>query len=274
MFRIGDFSKLSNISIRMLRHYDKLGVLIPEKTDQDTGFRYYSAAQLRTVNKIQMLKEMGFSLAIIKEMLSSDGDLAKIRAYFAVREAELQEELWLLNTQNQLLASSLELLRRDVLPMEYHVLVKSIPERAVISARRIIPTYADEHLLWGQLYSELAGQNLPIAAPPYGLAIFHDQEHKDSDVDVEVQLAVGGSGDQLSPGVVYKMAPETRVASITMNGEYDQMGSVFETAAQWMEDNGYRLAGSMFNIYHVSPAQDPDPENWVTEACFPVVSGS
>ncbi len=48
------------------------------------------------------------------------------------------------------------------------------------------------------------------------------------------------------------------------------MGKVTETAARWIEDHHLILDGSMFNIYHVSPAEDPNPENWVTEVCFPV----
>lgn len=72
MFKIGDFSKLSSISIRMLRHYDKVELLQPVKVDEQSGYRYYSAAQLKKVNRIQMLKGMGFNIASIKEIVESD----------------------------------------------------------------------------------------------------------------------------------------------------------------------------------------------------------
>ncbi len=65
MLKIGDFSRLSQISIRMLRHYDELGLLIPESTDPFTGYRYYGEAQLSDARKISMLKAMGFPLAEI-----------------------------------------------------------------------------------------------------------------------------------------------------------------------------------------------------------------
>ena len=45
----------------------------------------------------------------------------------------------------------------------------------------------------------------------------------------------------------------TNVASITVNGSYEQMTAVNEAAAKWIETEGYKLAGPMFNIYHVSP---------------------
>ena len=50
----------------------------------------------------------------------------------------------------------------------------------------------------------------------------------------------------------------TNVASITVNGSYEQMTAVNEAAAKWIETEGYKLAGPMFNIYHVSPAMEAD----------------
>ena len=70
MFKIGEFSKLTMISIKMLRHYDEIGLLAPETVDSFTGYRYYSARQLEAAGKIQALKSMGFGLATIREILA------------------------------------------------------------------------------------------------------------------------------------------------------------------------------------------------------------
>ncbi|KFM98811.1 merR regulatory family protein [Bacillus clarus] len=86
MVRIGDFSKLSSISIRMLRHYDKMELLQPEKVDVQTGYRYYSAAQLKKANQIQTLKDMRFSLAAIKEILESN-NIQITKEYFFNRSS-------------------------------------------------------------------------------------------------------------------------------------------------------------------------------------------
>lgn len=74
MFKIGDFSKLSKISIRMLRHYDEIGLLTPSHTNKTNGYRYYSADQLSTTNRIHALKDMGFGLYSIKEILTEYND--------------------------------------------------------------------------------------------------------------------------------------------------------------------------------------------------------
>ena len=62
MFRIGDFSKVSRVSIRVLRHYDELGMLKPAQVDSQTGYRYYTADQLQRLNRVLAFREMGFPL--------------------------------------------------------------------------------------------------------------------------------------------------------------------------------------------------------------------
>lgn len=63
MLKIGDFSKLSRVSVRMLRHYDEIGLLKPAKIDPFTDYRYYSEAQLPMICRITSLKDMGFKPA-------------------------------------------------------------------------------------------------------------------------------------------------------------------------------------------------------------------
>lgn len=69
MFKIGDFSKLSQISIKALRLYDQMGLLKPIHIDPDTGYRYYSASQLPRINRILAFKDLGFSLEQITSLL-------------------------------------------------------------------------------------------------------------------------------------------------------------------------------------------------------------
>ena len=101
------------------------------------------------------------------------------------------------------------------------------------------------------------------------MAIYHDKEYKEADVDVELQSTVYGTYENKGD-LIFKKASAQKVASVTFTGPYQQMSTVTEEAARWIEDQGLEMNGSMFNIYHVSPAQDPNPDNCVTEACFPI----
>ncbi|WP_338259736.1 GyrI-like domain-containing protein, partial [Bacillus anthracis] len=105
--------------------------------------------------------------------------------------------------------------------------------------------------------------------PSYSIAVFHDQEYKENDVDVEIQLNILGKHENTKDVYFQKIEP-IKVASVTVSGSYEQMTNVNEAAAKWIETEGYELAGPMFNIYHVSPAMESDPNKWVTEVCYPV----
>lgn len=91
--QIGDFAKLCNTKISVLRHYDRVGVLKPAYTDMLTGFRYYSEKQRHSFAKILALKEAGFSLPIIKTMLESDDCEDVILSFFENRQAEITQML-------------------------------------------------------------------------------------------------------------------------------------------------------------------------------------
>jgi len=91
VMKIGEFSKLSRVSVRMLRHYDDIGLLKPVETDHFTGYRYYEARQLKTVWRITTFKAMGFSLSDIVRMLECYDDKEKVGAFLARRKAELSE---------------------------------------------------------------------------------------------------------------------------------------------------------------------------------------
>ena len=86
MLKIGDFSKLSRVSIRMLRHYDEIGLLTPAMTDVFTGYRYYSEEQLPIVGRITALRDMGFGLSAIRELLSCYDDRDTLDRYLLLRQ--------------------------------------------------------------------------------------------------------------------------------------------------------------------------------------------
>lgn len=92
MFRIGDFSRLAQVSIRMLRHYDKLDLLKPVSIDPDSSYRYYEAKQLHDVKQIQLLQSMGFELKEIKIILASRNEAAELVQIYEKRYQNLLQQ--------------------------------------------------------------------------------------------------------------------------------------------------------------------------------------
>ena len=269
MLKIGDFSKLSRISIRMLRHYDEIGILHPKYVDDFTGYRYYSEAQLPLAGRIQTLKSLGFGLSVIKEILAKYEDAGEMEQFLLVKRKELEEESMEIQQKLQFLDSTLKWLRKDGNLMDYDVTCKTLPERYVASLRQVIPAYDQEWVLWEMMWRELGPQKVQQAVPCYGMAIFHDEGYKEHDPDVEIQTAVVGRY-QDTEHVRFKIVPPVQIASATYKGSYDQILRVNKAVADWVAANGYVFDGKFFCIYHVSPNQTKNPEELVTEVCFPV----
>lgn len=266
MFKIGDFSKLTNLTIRALHHYEELEILLPNRIDAATHYRYYSADQLPLVNQIKLLQQIGLPLKTIKEVIQRN-DTKLLEHYYELRETEIHEELEELKKKQKLLTTFKEKIQ-DGSPMEkYHVELKEIPQRKVMSLRKVVTSFNDEHALWNNLHKEFLKQNVKMANPPIGMTIYHDKEYKETDVDIEVQSEIVGEYQNTDEVRFFDTTAFT-IASVTFNGSYEQMPDVTQAIAAWIEANNYIICGPMVNIPYVSPAQDPQPDNWITEAGF------
>ncbi len=92
MLKIGLFSKLSRVSIRMLRYYDEIGLLHPAYIDPESDYRYYREDQLPQIGWITALRDMGFSLADVCRMTEIGHDAEKLAPYFETRRRELEAD--------------------------------------------------------------------------------------------------------------------------------------------------------------------------------------
>ena len=113
------------------------------------------------------------------------------------------------------------------------------------------------------------GRGSGLLQDPGYLRSFLDKEYKEENVEIKVWMTVKGTYED-TEHVKFKTLPAVKVASCIIKGSYDQMGDATATVASWINGNGYEVNGPMFNIYHVSPAQTQNPEEYVTEVCFPI----
>lgn len=269
MLKIGDFSKLSRISIRMLRHYDEIGLLIPDHVDDFTGYRYYREAQLARAGRIQALKNLGFGLALIGEILEKYDDPQEMEQFLSIKQQEIREQEQLIREKGRLLDSTMKWLRKDGNMMGYDVSLKTIPQMKAAGVRSVIPTYADEGILWKILMEETGPLHVQWAVPCYAMAKYYEGEYKERDVDAEVSMSVVGDYADTEHVRFFTM-PQVEIAGATFKGSYEQLTHVNAAVAKWIGDNGYEFNGLSFNIYHVGPKDTRNPEEYVTEVCYPV----
>ena len=266
MLKIGEFSKLSRVSIRMLRHYDDIGLLKPAEIDEVTGYRYYNEEQLFTIGRITSLKDMGFALADIIKILDCYDDKEKMDAFLSERQKELSKLSKETEYKLMLLETARKRLRKEQ-NMSFDVTVKTISERYAATVQMVVPHYEDEGMLWNTMMGEC--KNLMPADPCLAAAEFLDDEYKEENVEIIAWMTVNGSYTD-TEHVKFKTLPAVKVASCIIKGSYDQMGEAYATVVAWIKANGYKMNGHIFNIYHVSPAQTQNPDEYVTEVCFPV----
>jgi DNA-binding transcriptional MerR regulator len=93
MLKIGDFSRLSQVSVKTLRYYDEVALLKPTQVDEVSGYRYYAVAQLRHLHRILALRDLGFSLDQIGYVLEADLSIEELRGMLRLRRAEQQQRL-------------------------------------------------------------------------------------------------------------------------------------------------------------------------------------
>lgn len=269
MFRIGEFSKLVRVSPRMLRHYEKCGLLSPARTDSDTGYRLFSADQIPQVKQIAVLRDMGFSIEQIGEMLPRMEDKAYLDKMLREKTAEVRQRMDAEQDRlGKLMLMSGEL-RKERNIMIYEVELKKLEAVKVISLRGIIPHYNQESTLWEKLTNYMIQNG--ISGHSDGYSVYYDDAYMESDPDVEVAIPVDETGESRGE-FIFQEYPEIGLAATVrfsgpFDGGYDAAG---EKLAKWTEGNGYAFAGNLRGHVITSPDEQQNPELWLTELQVPV----
>ncbi len=256
---IGRFSSLSRISVRMLRHYDTHGVLVPAAVDPATGYRRYHCAQLADAAAIRRLRDVGFGVSAI-------GALLAVRGTAAWTDALRAQRLELVSAAERA-AARLTLI--DTLleepTMTDTVAEITLPACTLVYLRGTVPDYAGEGLLWQRFLPALRELGVEPAGP--GGCIEHDDEFRESDVDESVFVEVPeGTTAQAPLGVL--AIGEMRAVAATVEGPYPlAMPRAHELIGAYIAAHGLVLsrtpedpATHHFNVYLNDPTTVPEEE--------------
>jgi DNA-binding transcriptional MerR regulator len=267
MFKIGEFSKLSHVTVKTLRYYDRIGLLQPAEVDRFTNYRYYSASQLPRLNRILALKGLGLSLDEIGRLLEDDLPPEQIRGMLRLKQVEIQERLDQEQARLVRVEQRLRQIEREETMPSQEVALKDVPSQAVASVRDVIPTYGDVDQLFGEIFAYLGQHRLNPIGPP--ASIYHDPEFREQDVDVEVVVPVAApvpegervNGRELRGG---------EMACVFHQGSYETIGGTYGQVMGWVENNDYRITGPPREIYIKGPESGDDPSTYMTEIQVPV----
>ncbi len=268
LFKIGEFSKLVRVSARMLRHYEKCGLLCPAQIDRFTGYRMYSAAQIPLVSRIVTLRDMGFLLEEIEELLPYCENAQVMQKALAEKSREIQGTIALEQRKLEKIVALTKIMKRERMDMVYEVELKELKAQKVLSLRETIVAYDREGELWEKLGMYIAKNH--IACDAGGYSIYHDEDYKDSDVDVEVAIPVPALNESRD-GFVYRELPAIPLAAtIRFTGPYEGYTAAMEKLAAWTEKQGYAFDGLIRGLAVASPMSVNSPADFVTELQVPV----
>ncbi|MFK4689474.1 MerR family transcriptional regulator [Streptomyces pristinaespiralis] len=270
MFTIGDFARHGRVSARMLRHYDAVGLLRPEHTDPFTGYRYYSAAQLATLNRVIALKDLGFTLQQVRQILEEKVTSEELRGMLRLREAELREAMTAAATRLAQVEARLRSIESEGRMPTQDVMIKSTPAVRVAELSAVAASYAPEHIgpVIGPLYDELFTRLKEAGVTPAGPGIAYYEDAPDGDGIVVHAGCVLLPGTR--PGEDFEIAElpaVERAATIVHRGPMDSVMPTEQNLARWIDAGGHRSAGYAREVYLECP---PDKEKWVTELQVPL----
>ena len=262
MLKIGDFSKLSMLTVKALRFYEKEGLLIPASVDPWTGYRFYETAQLETASRIKAYRQLGLSTKEIRAVLEGED----ARAILSHKAQILKEEQQEIDTRLSIIQHILE--DKD---MKYQVIVKEIPATIVYYAEARLQRIEDKMQFIPEVGAECMKLNpdLKCAEPPYEFCEYLDEEFKEEDVMIRHYEAVTEFGRE-NDRIKFKELPAAKVLSIFHKGPYEQLGEAYAFIMKYAEENGYKVAGRARESYIDGIWNKESPEDWLTGIQLPI----
>jgi DNA-binding transcriptional MerR regulator/DNA gyrase inhibitor GyrI len=268
MIRIGDFSKLGKVTIKTLRYYDDIGLLEPEFVSKENGYRYYTPDQLIKISKILELKELGLSLDEVMHLMKHNPTKESIKIMLTKKKSQIKN-----NIQSEKIR--LEKIKTYLKNIEEKkemnkISVKELPFCIVASKRTIIANYSDLHQVAPAMGEIMKKHGVVCSDPAYCFNIYHDEEYKTSDIDVEICEAVVEAHDN-ADGLEYKSIAAIKTAvCIDHNGPYENLGKSYSEIFKWIESNNYEISDHSRESYIDGCWNKENERDWLTEIQIPV----
>nr|MDT0663780.1 helix-turn-helix domain-containing protein [Micromonospora sp. DSM 115978] len=168
MFTIGDFARHGRVSVRMLRHYDAIGLLRPAHVDPSSGYRFYEAAQLARLNRVVALKDLGFTLAQVHSILDEQVSTEQLRGMLRLRRAELAAAMAADAARLAQVEARLQIIESEGRMSVNEVVIKPIAPLRLAELSGTAASYSDIGPVVGPLYEALSAQLVAAGVHPAG----------------------------------------------------------------------------------------------------------
>ncbi len=269
MFGIGQFAQFAKVSVRTLRHYDEVGLLRPASVDPATGYRSYAASQLRSLNRILVLKDLGLTLVEITRIIEAGITNDELVGMLRLRRAEAEREAEAEQQRLTRVAARIDILTGapHMNDIETAIVIKALDATRVAVTTEVAEGFDAEFApifgrLYPRLFAGLGRQGIEPSGPAYGLY----DERDDSQIDVIAGVVISPNDSIDTDEVSTRDLPAAdRAATLVHQGSMATIADSYALLERWMEATGERPVGFSREVYLDCP---DDPEAWVTELQF------
>lgn len=268
MFKIGDFARINKVTIKALRHYDSLSLLTPEKIDNFTGYRYYTAEQIPRLNKILSLKEIGFSLEEIDGILKRAMSPNELEVLLETKKIEVLEHIREEQEKLERIKFLIHMYKKEDEFMNYDIVIKPVEEIKVASVRDHIPSYSQQGHLWEELVNHIEKHGVKISTPC--MVIYHNEGSGEDTVDAEIIEPIVGSLPETDRIKVKLLPAVEEMACVVHVGPFSTLAMAYGALEKYIQENRFEAAGAPRELYLKGEWATEDPNEYVTELQLPV----
>jgi DNA-binding transcriptional MerR regulator len=265
MFRIGDFSRLSQVSIKALRFYDEVGLLKPTFVDDATGYRYYSANLLPRLNRLLVFKELGFSLDEIALLLQEDLDPEEIRKALRNKRNELSRRIAREHARLAQVESWLTQIEREGCVPRYEITLREVAPQLVASLRESLASYDEA----AELFIDLKRHVKRYKVNGRHAALWHVCAGKGQHIDCEAVVFLNRAVPESKRVAVYEL-PAAVNACLIHQGSDETITEAYSAVHSWIKSNGYKIDGPLCELYWQGGVAEHDVSG-VTEIRYPIL---
>jgi DNA-binding transcriptional MerR regulator/effector-binding domain-containing protein len=262
VFSIGEFSKITGLSVKTLRFYHEEGLLEPSHVDAETGYRYYASAKVETARAIAFLRGLDFTVHEIREILSrteDDADLLDaMQRQRALIDQKIRSYRQLVGSLDRFIAQEREV--RQIMAGASYEVVEKMLEPMLVAGVGMKGKYSDCGKGFARIGRSMGSR---IRGKPFML--HHEREYHEDDANYEVCMPVC-AGKPIE-GISVRELEGGRCVSLMHKGPYNELGRSYAKIFEFMHDKGYEWLTPTREIYHKGPGMifKGNPRNYLTE---------
>jgi DNA-binding transcriptional MerR regulator len=253
----------------MLRHYDELGLLRPERVDSTTGYRSYAVSQLAMLHRLVALRDLGFGLEQIKKLLDEDFPVEELAGMLRLRRAQVEETVEDEQARLRRIEARLRLLEGDPSMAVHDIVIKTTEPLRVATASGVASGFGPPlGPVLGALCAEISRHVEGTGVEMGMMVCWYDDPADDGSVLAHAGFEIGDQKVDGNDRVRADELPVIEVASVIHHGSMESCEPVYEGLVRWIEDSGYGLAGHSRELYREFNPEDMSRN--VTELQMPI----